>query len=297
LRNLYIYSSGGRRQAIINPRDNQLMALKDKLKHIELKLQSLVEANLARLSASSGLSGTLIRDLVEAMTRGLVEEDDGLLAPNHYTIRLAPALATDLRSSPSLLIDLAGALEEAGEESGISFSSTPNISILEDHHLSHGEFKISARNIKGPPESTKAFHQVAGAGDSEVPSNAFLIINGNQVYPLTQVVVNIGRRVDNNLVIDHPSVSRIHAQLRAIDNHFVLFDLGSTGGTFVNGERINRCVLYPGDVISLASIPMVYGQDSPRPLEDAQGYTKPYPVDQNKTVTRRSSDKPPGETG
>ncbi len=292
-----IFCHGGRWQTIIKPIDNHLMALKDKLKHIELKLQSLVEANLARISAGSNLSGTLVRDLVEAMTRGLVEEENDLLAPNHYTIRLAPALATDLRSSPSLLIDLAGAIEDAGEETGISFASTPNISILEDPHLSLGEFKISARNIKGPPESTKAFHQVAGSGDLDVPLNAFLIINGNQVYPLTQAVVNIGRRVDNNLVIDHPSVSRIHGQLRAIDNHFVLFDLGSTGGTFVNGERINRCVLYPGDVISLASIPMVYGQDSPRPLEDAQGYTKPYPVDQNKTVTRGPSDKQPGETG
>jgi hypothetical protein len=271
------------------------MALKDKLKHLELKLQSLVEANLTPLSAGPDLSGSLIRDLVEAMTHGLKQDDDHLLAPNHYTIRLAPALASDLRSSPALLIDLAVAIEKAGEETGISFSSTPNISILEDPHLSQGEFKISARNIKGPPESTKAFHQVAGSDSLEIPLNAFLIINGNQVYPLTQPVVNIGRRIDNNLVIDHPSVSRVHAQLRAIDNHFVLFDLGSTGGTFVNQERINRTVLYPGDVISLATIPVVYGQDSPRPLEDAQGYTQPYPVDQKKTVTRGKKERPPGE--
>jgi pSer/pThr/pTyr-binding forkhead associated (FHA) protein len=268
------------------------MSIKDKLKTLELKLQSLVEANLARQTSTPDLSHELVKNLVEAMSRGLQEEADQLLAPNHFTIRLAPSPATDLRASPALLISLAEAIQNAGEEAGVSFFSKPNISILEDPHLSPGEVKIAARNIKGPPESTKAFTQVTDE-DPEIPLNAFLIINGNQVYPLSQLVVNIGRRIDNNLVIDNPSISRIHAQLRAIDNHYVLFDLGSTGGTFVNGERINRCVLYPGDVISLATIPVVYGQDSPRPLDEAQGYSQPYPVDQKKTVTRSKKSRPP----
>lgn len=41
----------------------------------------------------------------------------------------------------------------------------------------------------------------------------------------------------------------------------MIFDLDSSGGTFVNEQRIQQCILYPGDVISLAGLPLVFGQD------------------------------------
>ena len=93
----------------------------------------------------------------------------------------------------------------------------------------------------------------------------FLIIEGVKVHPLNETVVNIGRRLENQLVIDDPRVSRNHAQLRAIKGRFVLFDLNSTGGTFVNGQRTSQTVLYPGDVISLAGVALIFGQDNPPP--------------------------------
>ncbi len=102
-----------------------------------------------------------------------------------------------------------------------------------------------------------------------VPENAFLIIGGEKVFPLNQPVVNIGRRLDNTLIVDDPRVSRNHAQLRAIKGQFVLFDLNSTGGTFVNGQRANQTVLYPGDVISLAGVALIFGQDNAFSRTDA----------------------------
>ena len=41
----------------------------------------------------------------------------------------------------------------------------------------------------------------------------------------------------------------------------MLYDLGSTGGTFVNGQGVQECVLRPGDVISLAGVSLIYGED------------------------------------
>jgi pSer/pThr/pTyr-binding forkhead associated (FHA) protein len=101
-----------------------------------------------------------------------------------------------------------------------------------------------------------------------IPENAFLIIEGVKVHPLNESVVNIGRRLENQLVIDDPRVSRNHAQLRAIKGRFVLFDLNSTGGTFVNGQRTSQTVLYPGDVISLAGVALIFGQDNPPSRSD-----------------------------
>jgi pSer/pThr/pTyr-binding forkhead associated (FHA) protein len=104
------------------------------------------------------------------------------------------------------------------------------------------------------------------SGDIEsgtIPGNAFLILQGMNIFPLKQSVVNIGRRLDNHVVIDDPRVSRNHAQLRAVRGHYILFDLNSTGGTYVNNERTTQSALNPGDVISLAGVMLIFGQDVP----------------------------------
>jgi len=112
-----------------------------------------------------------------------------------------------------------------------------------------------------------------------IPGNAFLIIQGTKIFPLKQSVVNIGRRLDNHIVIDDPRVSRNHAQLRAVRGHYMLFDLNSTGGTFVNNERTTQSALYPGDVISLAGVMLIFGQDIPlRQAEPGIGETAASPV-------------------
>lgn len=103
---------------------------------------------------------------------------------------------------------------------------------------------------------------------ARIPEDAFVIVDGIKVIPLNQPLVRIGRRLENNLVLDDPRVSRTHAELRAINGRYVLFDLNSTGGTFVNGLRITQSVVYPGDVISLAGVNLVYGQKNPPPRPD-----------------------------
>ncbi|MCB1057147.1 MAG: ATP-binding cassette domain-containing protein, partial [Acidobacteria bacterium] len=88
----------------------------------------------------------------------------------------------------------------------------------------------------------------------------------------------LGRDVGNDLVIDHPLVSRHHARIRRGAEGFVLEDLGSTNGTFVDGRRSLRTVLRPGDRFSVASQsfyldqsgePRRYDQDRSLTLEAA----------------------------
>jgi pSer/pThr/pTyr-binding forkhead associated (FHA) protein len=101
---------------------------------------------------------------------------------------------------------------------------------------------------------------IEGTGKTIFPS-AFLLVEGKHVYSLTEPVVNIGRRVDNHLVIDDKRVSRLHAQLRLINENYVIFDLDSTSGTFVNNNLVQQHTLESGDVISLAGVQLVFGQD------------------------------------
>ncbi|NUM45777.1 MAG: FHA domain-containing protein [Anaerolineales bacterium] len=102
----------------------------------------------------------------------------------------------------------------------------------------------------------------------EIPANAFLIVNGAEVFPLKKNIVTIGRMADNDLVIQEVRISRYHAQLRAVKGQYLLVDLQSTGGTSVNGEKVLKVALFPGDVISFAGVPVIYGQSPVAQLQD-----------------------------
>lgn len=103
---------------------------------------------------------------------------------------------------------------------------------------------------------------------------AYLIVN-SEVFPLGNQLTNIGRKLDNHIVIQDPRVSRNHAQIRVVDDQFVLLDLNSTGGTTVNGNKINRSVLYSGDAISLAGVNLKFVQDTPRMISKSMDRTGP----------------------
>ena len=101
-----------------------------------------------------------------------------------------------------------------------------------------------------------------------LPPNAFFIIEGVRIYPLVKALINIGRGLENDVVLDDLRVSRNHAQLRAVHGQFVLFDLKSTRGTFINEHRIVQAILYPHDTISLGGVTLTFNQEDPPPRPD-----------------------------
>lgn len=102
--------------------------------------------------------------------------------------------------------------------------------------------------------------------------NAFLIID-NQVFSLSETPTLIGRRLVNHLVISDPMVSRYHARIDREEDNYVIIDLDSSGGTYVNGERITRAALNSGDSIVLAHVPVVFVQNAPHLVEKAMETT------------------------
>lgn len=72
------------------------------------------------------------------------------------------------------------------------------------------------------------------------------------VFPLEGEQLTIGRDSSNSVAINDAEVSRKHARLTFQGGKFVIDDLGSTNGTFVNGQRlVGPVVLKAGDVVSL----------------------------------------------
>lgn len=115
---------------------------------------------------------------------------------------------------------------------------------------------------------------------------AFLIVN-TQVYPLKKDQTSLGRHLDNDIVIQEATISRSHAEIHISEGKFILKDLGSTGGTFVNGTKVSEMVLHSGDSIMLSSVPMVFVQNAAsftRRAEQKTGQLDAPGHDEEKTV-------------
>ncbi|RMF78691.1 MAG: FHA domain-containing protein [Chloroflexi bacterium] len=74
----------------------------------------------------------------------------------------------------------------------------------------------------------------------------------NQIYELKEDVITLGRDITNNIVINDPEVSRHHLRLTRGAGSYTVEDLGSTNGTFVNGQRLTGAKpLSNGDTLGL----------------------------------------------
>ena len=103
---------------------------------------------------------------------------------------------------------------------------------------------------------------------------AYLIVN-SEVFALHGGLTNIGRKLDNHIVLNDPRISRNHAQIRIVDKQYILLDLNSTGGTKVNGRTVSKSVLYSGDSISMAGLSIKFVQDAPRMISKSMERTGP----------------------
>jgi FHA domain-containing protein len=93
--------------------------------------------------------------------------------------------------------------------------------------------------------------------------------------------LTIGRKPDNDIVLDDQSASGHHVRIIQIQSVFFIEDAGSSNGTFVNGKKTDRKQLISGDQITIGQHTLLYQEDS------AQAITPPAPkptFDSDKTV-------------
>lgn len=240
------------------------------LYEFEARLQSLIEVDLLGILPGRKVEDVIVQRLAAAIHLNVATLEDGsVVAPNAYTLITHPEQAIKWRD-PQLLTIVLHSISAAAQEAGFRITISPTITVTTDENLSLNDARVLASHRIELMAETNASPLDTGKPEehNKIPENAFLIVEGVKVFPLKVPVVNIGRRLDNQLVIDDPRVSRNHAQIRAIKGRFVVFDLNSTGGTFVNGQRASQTVLYPGDVISLAGVALIFGQDNPPPRPD-----------------------------
>lgn len=151
-----------------------------------------------------------------------------------------------------------------------SFSQTgplrPNrkttVRLIPDETLPYGEVAIEVKEAKEAGDTTDVLSSSIAKNIQQLALlDAFLIVNGRRHVALDRPLITIGRRVDNDVIIDSPAVSRQHAHIRWRHGRFVIYDVGSKGGVQVNGERVSESVLAAGDLITLSErVPLIYGE-------------------------------------
>lgn len=80
-------------------------------------------------------------------------------------------------------------------------------------------------------------------------------VDGGKPITLKRDVILVGRKPGLcDLIVERPSVSKLHCILVKTDGLLFVRDLGSTNGTKVNGQRVTRGALLPGDELAFASV-------------------------------------------
>ena len=251
-----------------------------KIARFEALAERLVEGTFARLFAGRLSPLTVATHLARAMEDYQVIPPDSKVphAPTHYWVYLNPedcgVLAVE---QPDLEEKLGAHVIDLANQANLALNVKPVIHVQADKHMGPHEIRVEARWIPHadvdmnktreiPPDEAPTDQPAEDSKMATPPGRPFLIIEGRRHVNLLQAIISIGRALDNDIILEDPRVSRHHAQLRRRYGRYVLYDLGSSGGTEINGYPVEECVLHAGDVISFAGVQVVYSEDPPTPI-------------------------------
>ncbi len=235
---------------------------------LESWIEQLVEAPFVRLFAGRLFAQDVARHLARALEDGERIGADGVPeVPGRYRVALNPEdLEALQRHHPDMDAQLAVDLQALAEDMQVRLMEPPAILLEASPDLPLRAVRITPVGrapLKHDPTRDLNLESIRQRIEQEDLNGlrAYLIVQGMHTFDLTQPTVRIGRALDNDLILEDPRVSRYHAQLRCRYRRYILQDMGSRGGTTVNGFPIQEIVLRPGDVISLSGVDLIYGEE------------------------------------
>jgi hypothetical protein len=196
------------------------------------------------------------------------------LVPNDFVVEVSEDDYARLDMyADSLGIELATLAREYAKEQGYSFVGPVRMRFEGVRDLTTGTFRILSGVIRGTTVEDGEIRRPAS--DLPQPAGGFrgnprLLVSGpdagpdgghQRTYEISTPLVILGRGTDCDLRLVDPGVSRHHAEIRVEDGEVVLVDLGSTNGTFVNGQPVRRIALADGTRVTLGRTTLVFRRD------------------------------------
>ena len=246
------------------------------LQRFEHRLEGMVEGAFAR-AFKSELQPVEVASAIqrEMDDRAAIVAQGRTLVPNDFVVEVAEDDYARLDMyADSLGIELATLAREYAKEQGYSFVGPVRMRFEGVRDLTTGTFRILSGVIRGTTVEDGEIRRPAT--DLPQPAGGFrgnprLLVSGpdggpdggnQRTYEITTPLVILGRGTDCDLRLVDPGVSRHHAEIRVEDDDVVLVDLGSTNGTFVNGQPVRRVALSDGTRVTLGRTTLVFRRDA-----------------------------------
>ncbi len=184
------------------------------------------------------ISSDVIRTMDDAAAK-----DSGSV-PNFFVVTLTPE---DLAAVGAQGVDQ---LEDQVTQAAVQHADSQEYVLL-----GPVEVKLKSDPARSPHTvdvvAEKKVGKVApGLGKAASPTHPIIEVDGDK-WVLTEEKTVIGRSSKSDIKVDDPGVSRRHIEFRVTPDGVILTDLGSTNGTFVEGNRISAATLLDGNQINI----------------------------------------------
>ena len=214
------------------------------LKRIEQKLEKIVEGTFTRVFPSSvkpiELGKRIRRVLEDKKTIGVQGQ---IIIPNRYVISLSPKDLENIESiQESIQREISSSIRDHANDENYHFQGTLTVEILSNSSLKTGSIEVDG-----------LFEENKGG----FPPGSLIDENGERLI-ITEQKLSIGRDTKSTMQVVDVEVSRNHAEIRLLNTSFVLIDLQSTNGTFVNGQRVQEHTLQNFDQIKIGSTILLF---------------------------------------
>jgi len=228
------------------------------LSDFEDRLARGVEGVFAGAFRSPVQPAELAKTLAKAMDDGRVVGVGTIYAPLRYTVALSPDDADKLGTfTATLSRELATYLVDHARAEGYTLAAEPVVTFTVHDDLRLGRFRVSAE-LASPEEAAPRPRPAAPAASYEGLATVTVgelqhdvVLRGDRMV--------VGRLQDCDICLSDANTSRRHAAFVALPaGGWEIEDLGSTNGTFVNGNQVDRAGLNDGDIVELGVTRLVY---------------------------------------
>ena len=251
------------------------------LRAIEQKIEALFEGVFGRAFRTNVQPVELARKLAKEMDDHRSVSVSRVYVPNEYTVYLSSGDRDQFEGyENSLVAELEEYLAEHAQRERYAVLTPPRVVLETDDDLGVGDFGIASRMVQprhGSRDEEEPDEQVESGAtmvykprtqpiepappeEPDVEQDvvaAVLSWSGQRVRVEKRRVV-LGRGRDCDVTIDDPSVSRRHAELVQEGSEHWVVDLGSTNGIAVDGRRVQRARLEPGDTFMVGETEVAF---------------------------------------
>jgi hypothetical protein len=254
------------------------------LARFEQLMEQAVEGSLRRVFSTSLQPIQLAKAAARAMEQAQVIGLRGPEVPNVYELRLAAAdLARFGDYAERLSSEVRAYLADYARERGLRPVAEPRVELVEDGRVRAGSVRTQARfaglspqvqqDVEAAIEDTRRL-RLADLAAARAPRTGvrerLLRLSDDEGLDVAleprMDVVRLGRAIDNDVVVASQRVSRYHAQLRWVKSSWLVYDLDSTNGTWVDEQKIG-----PGKPRVLRAGSRLRVGDHPLQVHDARG--------------------------